>query len=62
MLPAVGRPQLDCLLPPLISAFSHVCFRNDLPKAGLANITATYINLLGLDAPSLYEPSLITTN
>jgi 2,3-bisphosphoglycerate-independent phosphoglycerate mutase len=30
-----------------------------LPKAGLANITATYINLLGFDAPSFYEPSLI---
>lgn len=29
-------------------------------NAGLANITATYINLLGLEAPSHYEPSLLT--
>eukprot|EP01025_Chloroclados_australasicus_P065518 TRINITY_DN8926_c0_g2_i1.p1 TRINITY_DN8926_c0_g2~~TRINITY_DN8926_c0_g2_i1.p1 ORF type:complete len:458 (-),score=88.04 TRINITY_DN8926_c0_g2_i1:188-1516(-) len=28
-------------------------------KAGLANITATYINLLGLKAPDFYQPSLI---
>jgi len=34
-------------------------FRQDLPKAGLANITATYINLLGYAAPDFYEPSLI---
>ena len=34
-------------------------FRQDLPKAGLANITATYINLLGFQAPDFYEPSLI---
>jgi len=34
-------------------------FRQDLEKAGLANITATYINLLGLEAPDYYEPSLI---
>lgn len=29
-------------------------------NAGLANITATYINLLGYEAPSHYEPSLLT--
>lgn len=40
---------------------NNVVFREDLPKAGLANITATYINLLGYEAPSFYEPSLITT-
>lgn len=34
-------------------------FRDDLPKAGLANITATFINLLGLKAPDFYEESLI---
>ena len=34
--------------------------RDDLPNAGLANITATYINLLGFEAPEDYEPSLIT--
>jgi 2,3-bisphosphoglycerate-independent phosphoglycerate mutase len=38
-----------------------VVMRDDLPGAGLANITATYINLLGLQAPSLYQDSLITT-
>ena len=36
-----------------------VKFRQDLPKAGLANITATFINLLGFEAPAQYEPSLI---
>ena len=36
-----------------------VKFRQDLPKAGLANITATYINLLGFEPPEHYEPSLI---
>lgn len=36
-----------------------VQLREDLPKAGLANITATYINLLGFAAPDFYEPSLL---
>lgn len=39
----------------------NVVMRDDLPNAGLANITATYINLLGLQAPKLYQDSLITT-
>jgi 2,3-bisphosphoglycerate-independent phosphoglycerate mutase len=39
----------------------NVVLREDLPDAGLANITATYINLLGLKAPDNYKPSLITT-
>jgi len=34
-------------------------FRQDLPNAGLANITGTYINLLGYETPSHMEPSLI---
>ncbi|KAG5464520.1 hypothetical protein LSCM1_00710 [Leishmania martiniquensis] len=34
--------------------------RTDLPMAGLANVTATFINLLGFEAPEDYEPSLIT--
>jgi len=34
-------------------------FKDTLENAGLANITATYINLLGFEAPSMYEPSLI---
>eukprot|EP01064_Diplonema_japonicum_P020672 TRINITY_DN3025_c4_g1_i1.p1 TRINITY_DN3025_c4_g1~~TRINITY_DN3025_c4_g1_i1.p1 ORF type:complete len:626 (+),score=140.64 TRINITY_DN3025_c4_g1_i1:73-1878(+) len=49
-----------------------VCIGGDIPSSlkfkpdaslsktpGLANVTATYINLLGLSAPSLYEESLI---
>jgi 2,3-bisphosphoglycerate-independent phosphoglycerate mutase len=39
----------------------NVVFRDDLPNAGLANITATYVNLLGLQSPKLYQESLITT-
>lgn len=39
----------------------NVVMKTDLPNAGLANITATAINLLGFEAPSFYEPSLITT-
>lgn len=39
----------------------NVVMKSDLPNAGLANITATYINLLGLEAPAFYQPSLITT-
>jgi hypothetical protein len=33
---------------------------SDMP-GGLANVTATYINLLGLEAPAMYEPSLLST-
>jgi 2,3-bisphosphoglycerate-independent phosphoglycerate mutase len=33
--------------------------RRDLPQAGLANITATFINLAGFEAPAGYEPSLL---
>lgn len=36
-----------------------VKLRDDLPQAGLANITATFMNLLGLNAPENYEPSLL---
>lgn len=39
----------------------NVMLRTDLPDAGLANITATYINLLGLSAPDNYKPSLLAT-
>lgn len=39
----------------------NVVFRDDLPTAGLANITATYVNLLGFEAPEIYQPSLIKT-
>ncbi|GET93775.1 2,3-bisphosphoglycerate-independent phosphoglycerate mutase [Leishmania tarentolae] len=37
----------------------RVAMRTDLPAAGLANVTATFINLLGFEAPEDYEPSLI---
>lgn len=40
---------------------ANVVFRTDLPNAGLANITATSLNLLGYEAPDFYKPSLITT-
>ena len=36
-----------------------IVFREDLPKAGLANITGTYLNLLGFATPAHMEPSLI---
>jgi uncharacterized membrane protein len=29
-------------------------------RAGLANVTATYVNLLGYEAPSCWVPSLLT--
>ena len=32
---------------------------DDLPDAGIANVAATTLNLMGLDAPADYEPSLI---
>ncbi|KPI89365.1 2 3-bisphosphoglycerate-independent phosphoglycerate mutase (PGAM) [Leptomonas seymouri] len=38
----------------------RVEMRTDLPMAGLANVTATFINLLGFEAPEDYEPSLIS--
>eukprot|EP00897_Mesotaenium_endlicherianum_P007110 jgi/Mesen1/6427/ME000329S05590 len=46
---AIGGPGLP----------SGVRFRKDLPHAGLANVTATYMNLMGFQAPQDYEPSLI---
>jgi 2,3-bisphosphoglycerate-independent phosphoglycerate mutase len=36
-----------------------VKFSGKVEKPGLANITATFISLLGYEAPSFYEPSLI---
>ena len=32
----------------------------NVPGAGLANVAATLINLLGFEAPSQYAPSLIS--
>ena len=37
----------------------RVSFRNDLPQAGLAHVTATFLNLMGYEAPEGYEPSLL---
>ena len=48
---AIGGPGLP----------ESVCFRNDLPEAGLANITATYLNLMGFQTPSNMEPSLLAS-
>jgi 2,3-bisphosphoglycerate-independent phosphoglycerate mutase len=31
----------------------------DAPEAGLANVTATFLNLLGFEAPDFYEPTLL---
>jgi 2,3-bisphosphoglycerate-independent phosphoglycerate mutase len=33
--------------------------RDDLPEAGLANVAATLLALLGLKAPEKYEDSLV---
>ncbi len=48
---AVGGPGLP----------ASVRFRDDLPEAGLANVTATYLNLMGFEAPGIMQPSLLTT-
>lgn len=45
----IGGPQLP----------DNVRFRTDLADAGLSNVTATYINLMGLEAPDFYSPSLL---
>ena len=37
-------------------------FRDDLPRAGLANVASSLIELLGYLAPSEYEPSLLSWN
>jgi hypothetical protein len=37
-----------------------VRFRKNLRNVGLANATATFMNLLGFEAPYHYEPSLLT--
>ena len=46
---AIGGPGLP----------ASVELRDDLPEAGLANITGTYINLMGYLAPDEMEPSLV---
>ena len=44
---------------PVVDTAVCVQLNTEMP-AGLANITATYINLLGLEAPANYEASLLT--
>lgn len=46
---AIGGPGLP----------EGVVFREDLPEAGLANITGTYLNLLGFATPAHMVDSLI---
>lgn len=46
---AIGGPGL----------LSTIQFRSDLSNAGLANVTATFLNMMGFTAPDDYEPSLI---
>jgi hypothetical protein len=38
---------------------SALPMRDDLPDAGLSNVAATILQLLGLEIPSDYEPSLL---
>jgi hypothetical protein len=38
----------------------NVRFQDNIFNADLANITATYRNFLGFEAPYYYEPSLLT--
>lgn len=40
----------------------RVSMRTDLPLAGLANVTATFMNLLGFNAPENYDESLIVVS
>jgi 2,3-bisphosphoglycerate-independent phosphoglycerate mutase len=40
--------------------YPSCALRQDLPDAGLANIAATVLQLLGYEAPDDYEPSLLT--
>ncbi|MGB7878362.1 MAG: hypothetical protein WBL31_06320, partial [Ilumatobacteraceae bacterium] len=40
-------------------AGSPVHLRDDLPTAGLANVAATILQLLDLEIPPDYEPSLL---
>ncbi len=61
-----GEPQLRTAhsLNPVMfavhdSAGSPIHLRDDLPTAGLANVAATVLQLLDLDIPPDYEPSLL---
>ncbi len=61
-----GEPELRTAhsLNPVIFAVhdeagSPIHLRDDLPDAGLANVAATILQLLGVEVPSDYEPSLL---
>jgi 2,3-bisphosphoglycerate-independent phosphoglycerate mutase len=61
-----GEPQLrtaHSLNPVMFAAHdfagSAMTLRDDLPDAGLANVAATILQLLDLDIPADYEPSLL---
>ncbi len=63
-----GEPELRTAhsLNPVIFAVhdeagSPIHLRDDLPDAGLANVAATILQLLGVEIPSDYEPSLLDT-
>ncbi len=43
-------------------ADSSIRLRDDLPTAGLANVAATILQLLDLEIPADYEPSLLDTS
>ena len=49
-------------VPLLIESYDGVerSLRGDLPEAGLANVAATLLELLGLPVPEDYEPSLLS--
>jgi 2,3-bisphosphoglycerate-independent phosphoglycerate mutase len=65
--PATGRPRArtsHSLNPVPFCVFdpadpSRWRLRQDLPQAGLANIAATVLQILGYEAPPGYEPSLL---
>lgn len=39
----------------------RIRLRSDMPEAGLSNVAATVVNLLGFEAPALYNKSLLAT-
>jgi 2,3-bisphosphoglycerate-independent phosphoglycerate mutase len=63
---ADGSPQWKTAhstnpIPFIVADYSgrQLAFAEDLPKAGLANVAATLVNLLGFEAPAEYEPSML---
>jgi 2,3-bisphosphoglycerate-independent phosphoglycerate mutase len=61
-----GEPELrtaHSLNPVMFAVHDYsglpIRLRDDLPDAGLANVAATILQLLDLDIPSDYEPSLL---